>query len=421
MTILAFGINHTTAPTAIREKAIFSQDSLMSALGQLADKQGVNESAILSTCNRTEVYCSLEQGGNDIPIIWLSEYHGLAQGALEPFLYTYPDASAVRHILRVASGLDSMVLGEPQVLGQLKSAYNTGIKVGSIGKLLGRLFQYSFRVAKQIRTDTVIGEHPVSIAFATVRLAQQIFGSLNKKTALLIGTGSTIKLTARHLQEHGLSRMIIANRTFENSQDMAKKYSACAITLQDIPKYLAEADIVISATASQSPILRKDDFEHVIKARRHSPIFVVDIAVPRDVQAEVGELDDVYLYNVDDLKDVIQDNLLLRQQAAEKAEEIIDSQVTHFMQWLNSLDSVATIRALREQAQYLRDDVLELSKKELRRGDDPEQVLQNATRILTNKLIHGPSRQLRSASAGRRNELLDAANELFELDPGHHS
>lgn len=419
MTILAFGINHATAPLDLREKVIFGNDIVSEALGELTHQQGVNEAAILSTCNRTEVYCSLEEAKNEKPINWLSEYHGLRQEQLTPFLYTHPDAHAVKHMLRVASGLDSMVLGEPQVLGQLKSAYQEGLKAGSIGKLLGRLFQHSFKVAKEIRTTTTIGNHPVSIAFAAVRLAQQIFGNLSGQTALLIGAGDTIALTAKHLHENGLSRMIIANRTFERSQRLASEYPAYAITLADIPQHLAEADIIISSTASQLPILGKGAFENAIKARKHRPIFVVDIAVPHDIEQEAGNLDDVYLYTVDDLKNVIQDNLRSRQKAALQAEEIIDTQVTHFMDWLGSLDAVSTIRALRDQAQSIKEEVLILAKKELQKGADPEQILQDVTRNLTNKLIHSPSSQLRAAGAEGRNDLLSAAYELFNLDLDH--
>ncbi len=423
MTILAFGINHTTAPLDLREKVIFGSDDMPEALGELTHQQGVNEAAILSTCNRTEVYCSLEKTINTLsikaPINWLSNYHGLQQEQLAPFLYTHPDAHAVKHMLRVASGLDSMVLGEPQVLGQLKSSYQAGLKIGSIGKLLGRLFQHSFKVAKEIRSTTTIGSHPVSVVFAAIRLAQQIFGDLSGKTALLIGAGDTIGLTAKHFHENGLSRMIIANRTFERSQHLAGEYSAYAITLGNIPKHLAEADIVISSTASQLPILGKGTFESAIKARKHRPMFVVDIAVPRDIEPEVGDLDDVYLYTVDDLKNVIQDNLRSRQKAALQAEEIIDAQVTHFMDWLNSLDAVATIRAIRDQAQSIQKEVLILAQKELQKGTDPEQILQDVTRTLSNKLIHSPSSRLRAAGAEGRSDLLSAAYELFDLDNDH--
>ena len=416
MSLLAFGINHTTAPVELRERISFNTEAVPEALSQLTGKFGVQEAAILSTCNRTEVYCSLDQNGEQKPIEWFSEFHGMRQDQLCPFIYKYPDDTAVKHVLRVASGLDSMVLGEPQVLGQLKGAYLTALKAGSIGKLLTRLFQHSFMVAKQIRSSTMIGTHPVSVAFAAVRLAQQIFGNLSNQTALLIGAGDTIELAARHLHENGLKKMIIANRTLERSQNLANEYSAYAIALADIPHHLAEADIVISSTASQLPILGKGAIERAIKVRKHRPIFMVDIAVPRDIEPEAGELEDVYLYTVDDLKDVIQDNMRNRKQAALQAEEIIDTQVIHFMDWLNSLDAVSTIRALRDQAYSIQNEVLINAQQKIRAGADPEKVLHEVTRSLTNKLIHAPSIQLRSAGANGREDLLSAAQEIFNLN-----
>ncbi len=421
MSLLAFGVNHTTAPVELRERISFGADVMPGALQQLKGETGIQEAAILSTCNRTEVYCSLDQSIDQKPIRWFSEFHGIRQDQLQPFIYKYPDANAVKHILRVASGLDSMVLGEPQVLGQLKSAYQAALKAGSIGKLLSRLFQHSFRVAKQIRTSTHIGTHPVSVAFAAVRLAQQIFGNLSDQTALLIGAGDTIELAARHLHEHGLKRMIIANRTLERAQHIASEYSAYAIMLGDIPLHLAEADIVISSTASQLPILGKGAIERAIKARKHRPMFLVDIAIPRDIEPEAGELEDVFLYTVDDLRDVIQENLRNRKQAALQAEEIIDTQVIHFMDWLNSLDAVSTIRALRDQAYSIQDEVLKSAQQRLRAGADPEKILQDVTHTLTNKLIHAPSTQLRTAGADGRDDLLSAAQELFNLKSSGNS
>src|SRR3990172_13116544 len=415
MSLLAFGVNHNTAPVEVRERMGFAVDIVPDALVQLTGKTGIQEAAILPTCNRTEVYCSLGQGGEQGSIEWFHEYHGMSRDQLRTFLYQYPDAIAVKHVLRVASGLDSMVLGEPQVLGQLKSAYQLALEAGSIGKLLSRLFQHSFRVAKQIRSSTMIGAHPVSVAFAAVRLAQQIFGNLSEQTALLIGAGDTIELVARHLHENGLKKMIIANRTLERSQHLAIEYSAYAIALSDIPHHLAEADILISSTASQLPILGKGAIERAIKARKHRPMFMVDIAVPRDIEPEAGELEDVYLYTVDDLEDVIQKNMRKRKQAAMQAEEIIDTQVTHFMDWLHSLDAVSTIRALRDQAYSIQDEVLDSAQKKLRAGADPEKILQEVTRTLTNKLIPLPSTQLRAASAEDRNDLLSAVQELYNL------
>lgn len=418
MTLLAFGLNHATAPLDIREKVVFGADVLIDALGELRRQKNVQEAAIFSTCNRTEVYCSLDQPDSQAALDWLHQFHGLPMSELTPFIYSHPDEQAVKHLLRVASGLDSMVLGEPQVLGQLKTAYQAGMQSGTIGKLLGQLFQHSFRVAKQVRSTTAIGSHPVSVAYAAVRLAHQIFGDLTNQTALLIGAGETIELVARHLHNSGLQRMIIANRTLDRSQNLASEFSAYAMTLSDIPQHLEEADIIISSTASQLPILGKGAIETAIRKRKHRPVFIVDIAVPRDVEAEAGDLADVYLYTVDDLKEVIDDNMRSRKQAAEQAEEIIDAQVLHFMAWLHSLDAVSTIRALREQARGVQNLEFEAAQRRLQQGDDPEKVLEELGRRLTNKLIHLPSSQLRQASAEGRQDLIHATQELFGLPSG---
>lgn len=415
MTLIAYGINHATAPIEVRERVSFGNDIVSDALAELKHQNGVHEAAILSTCNRTELYCSVDHDNNHNPVEWLHNFHGMKQDLLQPFLYKHPNHNAVRHVLRVASGLDSMILGEPQVLGQLKTAYQKAVSAGSIGHQLNRLFQHSFHVAKEVRSNTAIGNHPVSVAYAAVRLAQQIFGDLKDQTALLIGAGETIELAAKHLYENGLSRMIIANRTLERSQRLASEYSVYAIQIGDIPKHLAEADIVISSTASPLPILGKGAVESAIKARKHKPMFMVDIAVPRDIEAEVGEMDDVYLYSVDDLKDMVQENLKNRQHAAKQAEKIIDTHAQEFMDWLHSLDAVSTIRALRGQAETIQDDVLQKGLSKLRNGADPEAILQEIAHNLTNKLIHIPSTKLRNASAQNRDDLLLAAEELYNL------
>ncbi|MCG8325865.1 MAG: glutamyl-tRNA reductase, partial [Thiotrichales bacterium] len=368
-----------------------------------------------STCNRTEIYCNLDDRDSQRPIEWLSDFHGIQHREIQPYLYAHPDANAVKHVLRVASGLDSMVLGEPQVLGQLKEAYQLALDNGSIGKLLNRLFQHTFHVAKQIRSNTAIGNHPVSVAFAAARLAQQIFGDLSSQTALLIGAGETIELVARHLHEKGLHKMIIANRTLERSRALADEFSAYAISLGNIPDHLAEADIIISSTASQLPILGKGAMESAIRQRKHKPVFMVDIAVPRDIEPEVSNLEDIYLYTVDDLKNVIQENMNNRKQAALQAEEIIEAQVISFMEWLKSLDAVDTIRALRQQANEIQDEVLRNARRKLEKGADPAEVLTEVTRILTNKLIHTPSDKLRHAGVNGRIDLLSATHELFDL------
>ncbi len=416
MSLIALGINHRTAPVEIRERIAFPAETLGDALRALTEQQGVAEAAILSTCNRTELYCHVEEGEATALIHWLADYHRLPADRLEPCTYVHRDLEAVRHMLRVASGLDSMVLGEPQILGQMKTAFRDAQEAGTLGSLLNRLFQHTFAVAKQVRTDTAIGASPVSVAFAAVSLARQIFGDLDRNTALLIGAGETIELAARHLHQHGLGRMIIANRTVERAHSLAAEFNAYAIALDEIPAHLQEADIVISSTASPTPLLHKAEVQTALKARKHRPMFMVDIAVPRDIAPEVAELEDVYLYTVDDLHSVIQENMASRQEAARQAEEIIEVQAEHFMGWLRSLDAAATIRAYRAQADAIRGEVLEKARRQLAQGKDPEQVLEFLAHTLTNKLIHAPSSALRQAGADERGDLIELARELFGLD-----
>lgn len=416
MTLLALGLNHRTAPVEIRERVAFAPDKVAGALQELTGSGPVHEAAILSTCNRTEVYCGLK-GEEKGPVLeWFRDFHRLSSKEVEPYIYTHPDSQAVRHILRVASGLDSLVLGEPQILGQIKQAYGTAQEAGTVGQLLNKLFQHTFSVAKQVRTDTAIGASPVSVAFAAVSLAKQIFSDLKEHTALLIGAGETIELVARHINEQGIGRIIIANRTVERGHKLAQEFNGHAIALTEIPAHLAEADIVISSTAAPLPILGKGMVESALKARKHRPMLLVDIAVPRDIEPEVSGLDDVYLYTVDDLSEIIQENLQSRQQAALQAEDIIDTQVGNFMGWLQSLEAVGTICAFRQSAETIRDQVLEQCSRQLASGADPDQVMHEMARLLTNKLIHEPSAQLNRAGFEGQHGLLDAARVLFNLN-----
>lgn len=419
MPILAFGINHKTAPVAVRERVAFSPPQVTEALKELTALPAVQEAAILSTCNRTEIVCYLEEDESRSVVDWFQHYHKLKNDEVGPYLYLHPDQFAVRHLLRVAAGLDSMILGEPQILGQMKEAYLAALKAGTVGTLLGRLFQHTFAVAKQVRTDTAIGSSPVSVAFAAVSLAKQIFSDFSKHTALLIGAGETIELTARHLREHNIGRIIIANRTVEKAHALASEFGGYAIALGDIPNHLADADLVISSTASQLPILGKGAIERAIKQRKHRPMLMIDIAVPRDIEPEAGELEDVYLYAVDDLQEIIQEGLRSRQEAAKQAEEIIENQVAHFMGWLRSLDAVATIRSFRDHAEQLRDQEVARAKRLLARGVSPEEVLAQMARALTNKLIHAPSAHMRQAGFEGRSDVLEVARELFDLKDPH--
>lgn len=421
MPLLALGLNHKTAPVDIRERLTFGPDIIVGALRSLREHPKVEEAAILSTCNRTEVYCTMESGGREELTEWLSQFHGLELETVSPFLYCHDDVKCVQHLLKVASGLDSMVLGEPQILGQVKQAFQTASDAAATGKLLGRLFQHTFSVAKQVRTDTAIGHSPVSVAFAAVSLARQIFSDLSQQTALLIGAGETIELTARHLTQNGVGRIIVANRTLEKAHLLANQFGGYAIALTEIPTHLPEADIVISSTASPLPVLGKGTVESALKKRRHQPIFMVDIAVPRDIEMEVGQLNDVYLYTVDDLQEVIDENLRSRQEAAEQATEIVDLHAEEFMGWLRSLDATSVIQGYRKQAESIRDEVLEKALRQIRSGKDADEALRFLANTLTNKLLHTPSSQIRQAGHDGQTELLQAANTLFQIPDNTNS
>jgi glutamyl-tRNA reductase len=416
MPLLALGLNHRTAPVGVRERVVFAPDRVGDALRDLLDQGGAHEAAILSTCNRTELYCGLKDRDGGQVMEWLGHYHLLRAVDLQPYLYRHTDQQAVRHILRVASGLDSMVLGEPQILGQVKAAYQVANDAGTLGSRLERLFQHTFAVAKQVRTDTRIGVSPVSVAFAAVGLAKQIFADLPKRAALLIGAGDTIELVARHLHENGVGRLIVANRTLERAHALVAPFDGYAIALEEIPAHLGEADIVIAATASPGLMLDVARVRTCLKQRRRRPMFMVDLAVPRDIDPAVADLDDVYLYTVDDLKDIIRENLRSREAAAEQAEEIIDHQVEHFMAWLRAQDSVASIRALRQQAEAVRDEALVRARRQLAQGKDPVEVLNLLANLLTNKLIHPPCAGLREAAAQGDADMLNLIKNLYRLD-----
>ncbi len=415
MPLHTLGLNHNTAPVAVRERVTFGPDVVAAALRSLSAISGVREAVILSTCNRTEVYCHCQGDRLDQTRAWLAEFHGLALEDISPYLYQHEENRAVEHLLSVASGLDSLVLGEPQILGQVKSAYQTASDAGRTGKMLTRLFQHAFTTAKQVRTDTAIGDSPVSVAFAAVSLARQIYADLSAQTAMLIGAGETVELAARHLRQNNIGRIIVANRTIARAQELAEQFDAYAIGLTEISSHLADADIVISSTASPVPILGKGAVESALKRRRRRPMFMVDIAVPRDIEAEVTDLADVYLYTVDDLEEVIQENLKSRQEAAEQAKDIIAYQVDDFMAWTRSLDAVGLIQDYRRRSEGIRDEVLTKATQMLEAGKPPEDALKFLAQTLTNKLLHTPSQQLRVAGSEGRHDLLEAADALFQL------
>ncbi len=413
MALIALGLNHLTAPLSLRERVAFSPAETSAALIDLTAQDGIVEAAILSTCNRTELYCSVEHGAETLPMDWLHGHHHLGSKKLDEFTYRHEGADAVRHLYRVATGLESQVLGEPQILGQVKEAYQQARAAQTLGAPLERLFQNTFAVAKRIRTDTRIGAHSISVAYTAVRLAERVFTNLSDACVLLIGAGETIELAVRHLVEAKTRRLIVANRTLEHAQRLASEIGGYAIALEDLPLHLAEADIVISSTASREPILSKELVANALESRRRRPMFLVDIAVPRDIAPDVAELDDAYLYTIDDLNQVIDENLRSRQTAAREAEILIELQVQHTMDWWRALDLKSPLNHLRGHAEAQRDEVLRKARGMIARGRTPDEALAFLASTLTNKLLHTPSANLRQAALHGDLDLLQAAARLY--------
>ncbi|SDX26261.1 glutamyl-tRNA reductase [Marinobacter mobilis] len=416
MALLTLGINHRTAPVDLRERIAFTPERMTEAFAELRAASGASEAAILSTCNRTELYLAGDDDCAPLVLRWLAGFHGLTPAELEDAVYLHRDAEAVRHMMRVASGLDSMVLGEPQIFGQLKDAYALAREHDSCGTFLSRLFEQTFSVAKRVRTHTAIGENPVSVAYAAVSMASHIFSDMSRNKALLIGAGKTIELVAKHLADAGVREFLVANRTLDRAQNLAEIHGGRGIVLADIPDYLPEVDIVIASTASPLPILGKGAVERALKKRKHRPYFMVDIAVPRDIEPEVASLADVYLYTVDDLRQVIEENVRSREGAAREAEHLILAGAQEFLGQLRALDSVSTLRLLREQAERQRDAEVTKALRALRNGADAETVIRSLGRGLTNKLLHEPTIQVRKATAEGRVEAAHWLRELHNLE-----
>lgn len=417
MTLLALGINHKTAPVSLRERVTFSPETLDQALSSLLQQPLVQGGVVLSTCNRTELYLSVEQQENlqEQLVKWLCDYHHLSEDEVRKSLYWHHDNEAVSHLMRVASGLDSLVLGEPQILGQVKKAFAESQNGQAVSGELERLFQKSFSVAKRVRTETDIGASAVSVAFAACTLARQIFESLSDVNVLLVGAGETIELVARHLHQHNVRHMMIANRTRERAQSLATEVNAEVISLQDIDSRLAEADIIISSTASPLPIIGKGMVERALKARRNQPMLMVDIAVPRDIEPEVGKLANVYLYSVDDLHSIIQNNLAQRKAAAIQAETIVEQESSNFMAWLRSQGAVEIIRDYRSRADIIRADAQAKALTAIAQGADVEAVIHELAHKLTNRLIHAPTRSLQQAASDGDVERLQILRDSLGL------
>ena len=415
MDLLVVGINHTTAPVSLREKIAFTPDQISNALQSLVNEVELQELAILSTCNRTEVYAIHGHNEPDLIIDWLAQQHAVPATTIKASTYTHWGHSAVKHIMRVASGLDSMVLGEPQILGQLKDCFNYADASNTLGTSLNRLSQYTYRIAKKVRTSTAIGQHPVSVASAAVDLAGQLFENVSDCHALLIGAGDTTELVARHLRNAGIAKMVIANRTRSNAEKIASEVGASATDLTDLTERLVDADIVISATSSPLPVLGKGIVERALKPRKHKPIFMVDLAVPRDIEPEVDSLADVYLYSVDDLQQIISQNMENRQEAALEAEAIIEVAVNEFQQNNKSLDAVDLLVKFRNLHEQIKNDELSSALNRLEKGEDPESVLTHFANKLTNKIVHTPSVQLKQASIEGRTDIFGAVEDLYQL------
>lgn len=413
--LFAFGINHNTAPLDVREQVAFEPASLDTALRNLVAHEPVREAAIVSTCNRTEIYCSTSEPGRAID--WFARFHHLESTRIEPFIYSLPESKAVDHAFRVASGLDSMVLGEPQILGQLKDAVRSAEKAGTLGSVLHKLFQSSFSVAKDVRTRTEIGTSSISLAAAAAKVAERIYPSISDQKILFIGAGEMIELCATHFAARQPRAISFANRTTERADQLAARFGAQTFALNDLPQQLADYDIVVSCTASPLPILGKGMIERCIKARRHRPMLMIDLAVPRDIEAEAEELDDVFLYTVDDLGKIVREGMDVRRAAVEQAEAIIHSGVVSFMQWLETREVVPTIRAFRDQTEQLRRNEMARALAALERGEDPKQVLEQFSRGLTNKFLHSPTSTLKQVGAQERAALVDALARLHDIDP----
>lgn len=458
MNLLIVGINHNSAPVELREKIAFTPEQLSDALGDVSNHAGFDEVAILSTCNRTEIIAACQHTSTDHAIHWLAEYHQLTVSDLEQSIYTYTNRDAVRHAIRVASGLDSMVVGEPQILGQFKDCIENARRIGTLGSELDKLSQFTFRIAKQVRTDTAIGENSVSVASTAVALSAQLFSNLKDCRVLLIGAGDTSELVGRHLISAGIINITIANRTLENARSLANELegslraegsspyadaegpspsadgsspyaegssSTRAIDLQAIPGQLAQADVVIASTAAQVPILGKGTVERALKARKHKPILMVDLAVPRDIEPEVRELRDIYLYSVDDLQEIIGENLENRQDAARAAESIAANAAGEFRTLAETRDAEDMLVKFRSHHEALKNQELTKALARLEKGDDPKDVLTQLANQLTNKIIHTPSIQLKKAASDKnssdQNGLnnapeLEAIAKLFQLD-----
>lgn len=416
MPLFTIGISHHTAPIEIREKVAIPRTEYAERVRQLRSLPGIEEVVIVGTCNRTEIYCLSNEAGKGQLLDWIHRVNGIPHGELDEHFYDHSGENAARHLISVASGLDSLVLGETQILGQLKEAWQQAHEAGSLGKVLDRLFQHTFAAAKSIRTHSGISEHPVSVAYTAVVLARQIFGDLSTQTVALVGAGEMVQLCGRYLRDHGIAKLLIINRSRGRAEELAQEMNATPMTLDLLEEALPQADILFSSTASPEPVIRKRDIQSALRKRRHRPMFLVDIAVPRDIEPEIAKLKDIYLYTIDDLQQVVDENLHQRHEAAKSAQAEVDEEVAGFMRWLYGVRAGRTLKKIREQSHQFEQEVTDRALRRLQAGQDPEQVLKHLANNLTNKILHLPSKRLREAAESQDYEVLKAADRIFRRD-----
>jgi len=416
MPLFTIGISHHTAPIEVRERVAIPRTDYAARVNELLALSGVEEVLILGTCNRTEIYCLSTKEGKQAVLDWLHRLSVTPEDDFHQYFYWHEGDEAARHLIRVASGLDSLVLGETQILGQLKEAWQQAHDAGSLGTVLDRLFQHAFASAKSIRSRSGISEHPVSVAYTAVVLARQIFGDLGTKTVVLVGAGEMVQLCGRYLRDHGIHRLLILNRSRVKAEELARELDATAMTLDQLDDALPRADILISSTASPRPVIGTRDVKAALRARRHRPMFLVDIAVPRDIEPEVAHLRDVYLYTIDDLQQVVDENMQQRSEAAELAMSDVDAAVAAFMRWLYGIRAGRTLKRIREQSHGHEQELIDRALRRLQAGQEPAEVLQQMAATLTNRILHLPSKRLREAAETRDYEVLKAADRIFRSE-----
>lgn len=413
MVLLIFGVNYKSAPLHVRERLAFDLEALSEICQQIVSEPEIYEAVLVSTCNRTELY--VFASSSSVVLRWLKKHPIVNPGQLKDFSYTYRGEETIKHLMRVACGIDSMVLGEAEILGQLKTAFAVASQVGSARKVLGRLFQKAFSLAKSVRTETGIGLNPVSVAYAAAKLTEHFYTDLSTMTVLLIGAGETTELVTKHLYNMGVRKLIIANRTLRNAQAIADCFHAEVIMLESVGKYLSRADMVVSSTASPLPLVGKGMVEKALKSRKRRPMVMVDLAVPRDIEPEVAQLPDAYLYCIDDLEAIVEENRRLRADAAAQAEQMIAVSSKTFSAWLRTQDALSTLCAFRDHYGAIRDKMLVAAKRQLQSGKPTDEVLEWLAYSLTNRLLHEPTVCLRQASSDGRQDLLSLTEELFDL------